>query len=85
MRIGSFNPVPTNGKFNGMQAMIMQSQENLDKVLEDFETAIAAGLNPNDVKDEILAKRKLKESDFTTFDIAILNRKVEAMYRAYHR
>ena len=85
MRIGSFNPVPTNGKFNGMQAMIMQSQSNLDIVLKDFEAAIAAGLNPNDVKDEILAKRNLKESDFTSFDIATLNRKVEQIYKSYHR
>lgn len=85
MRIGSFNPVPTNGKFNGMQAMIMQSQSNLDMVLKDFEAAIAAGLNPNDVKDEILAKRNLKESDFTSFDIATLNRKVEQIYKSYHR
>lgn len=73
---------PNTNKVNGMQAMIMQSQENLERVLPDFEAAIAAGYNPNDVKDQIFQKYNLTESDFTDFDAKTLVSKVEQMYKA---
>lgn len=68
-------------KLNGMSLMIMQSAENADKVISDFEEAIARGLNPNSVIDDVLAKRGLSESDFTDEDILRINRRVEAIYR----
>lgn len=71
-----------NGKVNGMQAMIMQSQENLYHVLPDFEAAIAAGYNPNDVKSVIFDKYNLTDADFTDFDAKTLVTKVEAMYNS---
>lgn len=70
-------------KLNGMQAMIMQSQYNLERVLSDFEVAIAAGLNPNDVKDQIFKKYKITDADFTDFDAKTLIKKVEAMYKSH--
>jgi hypothetical protein len=73
---------PNTNKVNGMQAMIMQSQENLERVLPDFEAAIAAGYNPNDVKDQIFDQYNLTDDDFTDFDAKLLVQKVEAMYRA---
>lgn len=73
---------PNTNKVNGMQTMIMQSQENLERVLPDFEAAIAAGYNPNDVKDQIFQKYNFTESDFTDFDAKTLVSKVEQMYKA---
>jgi hypothetical protein len=71
-----------NGKVNGMQAMIMQSQTNVDKVIPEFEAAIAAGLNPNDAKASIFNKYNLTDADFTDFDAQRLVSKVESMYKA---
>jgi hypothetical protein len=71
-----------NGKLNGAQVMAMQSKRNLDRVLPDFEEAIAAGYNPNDVKDVIFEKYHLSDSDFTDFDARLLVSKVENMYKS---
>lgn len=68
-------------RINGMEVMIMQSSENADKVIADFEEAIAKGYDPNKVIDQILTNRGLKESDFTDSDIKRINRRVEAIYR----
>jgi hypothetical protein len=73
-----------NNKVNGMQAMVMQSQENLYRVLPDFEAAIAAGYDPNDVKAQIFRKYGITEDDFTDFDAKTLVSKVEQMYKANH-
>lgn len=69
-------------KVNGAQVAIMQSEENADHVIEDFEKAFNAGLNPNDVLREVMTSRNLTEHDFTDTDIERINRKVEKIYRA---
>lgn len=66
-----------------IQFFILQSNENLEKVLPDFEDAIFRGKNPNDVKDEIFAKYHITDEDFTNSDAQLLIQKVEAMFDRY--
>ena len=66
-----------------LKFFISQSNENLNKVLPDFEDAIFRGKNPNDVKDEIFAKYGITDEDFTNSDAQILVQKVEAMFDRY--
>ena len=73
------------GKINGADVMIMESAANLDKVLPDFEEAIRAGLNPNDVKDEIFSRYNISDADFTQMDARKLQRRVEEIYTQYNR
>lgn len=68
-------------KINGTQCFIMQSAENADKVIADFEEGIARGLDPNSIIDTVLANRGLTEKDFTDSDINRINKRVEAIYR----
>lgn len=75
---GAYNNIGVNGA----QAAIMQSAEDADHVIEDFEKAFNAGLNPNDVLREVLASRNLTEKDFTDTDIERINRKVEKIYKS---
>lgn len=72
----------SNGAVNGAEVFLLQSSENADKVISDFEKAIAAGLNPNTVIDTVLKNNNLSEEDFTATDIRRINRKVEALWRA---
>ena len=71
-----------NGKVNGMQTMIMQSQEYTDKLIEQFEMAIVAGYNPNIVTDDIFNKVGCSLSDLTDFDQKRLKIKVEQLYHS---
>ena len=74
-----------NGDFghpNGFNMMIMQSQEDTDKLIKAFENAINAGYNPNVVQDEIYRKVGVSPSDLTPEDRYRLTRKVESIYKA---
>lgn len=73
--------INNSNSFNGVQGMIMQSSENADNVIADFEEAIAKGYNPNFIIDQILENRGLTEADFTDSDILRINRKVESIYK----
>lgn len=66
---------------NGFMNQIIQSQQNADTLIKDFENAIAAGYNPNEIRDEIFAKRNLTEDDLTYNDKQRLIRKVEAAWK----
>lgn len=69
---------------NGFMNHVMQSQETTDKLINDFEKAIAAGLDPTDaLRADIFAKRRVKEHDLTDFDKERLNKKVEEIYQLY--
>lgn len=76
------NGVYYNGKVNGAEVMIMQSSQNADTVISDFEAAFRAGMDPNNVIEKIMRDRNLSNSDFTDNDIARVNRKIEAIYNA---
>ena len=61
--------------------MIMESSAKADNVIRDFEQALSAGMDPNQVIDEVLKNRHYSESDFTDMDINRINRKVESIYK----
>lgn len=71
-----------NGRINGAEVMIMESSAKADNVIRDFEQALSAGMDPNQVIDEVLKNRHYSESDFTDMDINRINRKVEAIYKS---
>lgn len=77
--IGSFGIY--DGRLNGIDTMIMDSAQNADNVINDFEKAFAAGMNPNNLLTEILDDRNLTIEDFTDQDIQRVNRKVEQIYK----
>ena len=76
------NGVYNNGMINGAEVHIMQSSENADNVIESFEKAFRAGMDPNQVINQVLQQKNLNNSDFTELDIARINRKIEAIYNA---
>lgn len=79
----SFNTTPSyNGKFNGADGYIMQSQESTDKLIQDIVRLIHFGYNPNVIYEDVLRKNHIQESDLTDWDKARLKRAVEAAWEA---
>lgn len=76
------NGVYHNGLVNGAEVHIMQSSQNADDLISDFEAVFRAGMDPNNVIGQIMHDRHLTEADFTDMDIARVNRKIEAIYKA---
>ena len=65
---------------NGFVNYILQSQQDTDLLIKDFEDAIRKGLNPNDVEDQIYRARKVNPKDLTINDQRRLKRKVEEIW-----
>ena len=63
--------------------LAMQSQQNVDILIKDFEQAIAAGYNPNVVIEQVFRNRGINENDLTDSDKRRLERKVEQIYQSY--
>ena len=76
------NGVMSGNRVNGLEVMIMESSEKADNVINDFEKAFQAGMNPNNVLEGVLYERNYKESDFTNTDIVRINRKIDAIYKS---
>ena len=81
MSITGIGPIGFGG-MSSMDCWILQSHQNLRNILPDFEKAIEAGYNPNNVKDEIFKAHNLTESDFTELDKKELVKKVDAIWKA---
>lgn len=64
---------------NGAENMIMESAEKVDNVISDFEKAFQAGMDPNNVLNQILIERNYYKSDFLDSDIKKITRKVESI------
>ena len=79
------NGVYHNGRVNGAEVAILQSSENADNVISDFEKAFMAGMDPNMVIRKVLDDRHLTNEDFTDSDIVRVNRKIESIYNAKNR
>ena len=80
----TFNSSPYyNGKFNGADGYIMQSQEYTDQLISEFERLVAAGYNPNTVVEDVFDSVGVTESDLTEFDKQRLMRKVNAAWDAH--
>ena len=65
---------------NGFVNYILQSQQDTDLLIKDFEDAIRKGLNPNEVEDQIYRARKVTPQDLTINDQRRLKRKVEEIW-----
>lgn len=74
--IGSYH------RLNGQDVMIMQSSANVDLVIREFQKVMAENIDPNMVIQKILDDNNLTENDFTSNDIARINRKIEAIYKS---
>ena len=69
-----------NGELNGFSAMTMQRGQDIENVIADFENAIAAGYNPNEVQETILKQNGI--THLTAAESAYITRKVEKIYQA---
>ena len=69
-----------NGGLNGFSAMVMQREQDIENIISDFEKAIAAGYNPNQVRDEILRNNGI--THLTAAESARITRKVEEIYQS---
>ena len=72
--------VYSNGGLNGFSAMVMQREQDIQNVIADFEKAIAAGYNPNTVKDVILQEHGITK--LTAAESARITKRVEEIYRS---
>ena len=70
-----------NGKVNGMEVMIMHSNDMADKVINDFEQILQYELSPLAALDQAFKQNKVTEEDFSDFDLKRINRKVNAIYK----
>lgn len=76
------NGIYTNdGRINGIEAMIMDSDEKADKIVKDFEEIMKNELSPYAALDQAFARNNVTEDDFTDFDLERINRKVNAIYK----
>lgn len=66
----------------GTQAHIMQSSSDVDKVIPMFEAAVAAGLHPEDVEQDIYRQAGVNPADFTEFDKERILKRVNEIYSA---
>lgn len=85
---GMIQPTPThnafshgayacNGQLNGMQAMIMQSQESTDNVIKSFEQYLSAGFGIEAALTQAYMENNVSENDLTDFDKERIKRKIE--------
>ena len=85
---GMIQPTPThnafshgayacNGLLNGAQAMIMQSQESTDNVIESFEQYLNAGFGIEAALTQAYMENNVSENDLTDFDKERIERKIE--------
>ena len=65
---------------NGFVNYILQSQQDTDLLIKDFEDAIKKGLNPNEIEEQIYRARKVNPKDLTINDQRRLKRKVEEIW-----
>lgn len=68
---------------NGYMNYIMQSQQNVNTIIKDFENALSAGCDPNLVLQQVFEKRGIREYDLTATDKKKLERRVQEIYAAF--
>lgn len=67
-----------NGQLNGMQTMIMQSQQNANNVIKSFEQYLSAGFGIEVALTQAYMANNVSENDLTEFDKERIKRKVES-------
>lgn len=73
-----------DGRLNGIDVLIMQSELNVERCLPLFQQAIEQGYNPNDAKETIFNTLKITDNDFTDTDAERLIKQVEKIYQSYN-
>ena len=73
-----------DGRLNGTDVFIMQSELNVERCLPLFQQAIEQGFNPNDAKEAIFNVLKITDADFTDTDAERLIEQVEKIYQSYN-
>lgn len=68
---------------NGYMNYIMQSQQNVNTIIKDFENALSAGCDPNLVLQQVFEKRGIREYDLTATDKKKLERRVQEIYATF--
>jgi hypothetical protein len=82
----TFNSSPYyDGRLNGYDVMIMQSDLYTNKIIEIFKERILNGENPNEIQDEVYAAAGVKDfnSDVLESDQRIIYEKVQKMLNLY--
>lgn len=70
--------------YNGLDNMIKQSDENVDRVLALFESAIMQGYNPEAVEAEVYRQAGVDPADFTFYDKQRISKKVNEIWESNH-
>ena len=70
----------SNGKINGMETMIMESNSKAETVINDFEKTYRAGMDFNYVLDQIMRNRGFDRRDFTCSDIKRIEKRIHEVY-----
>lgn len=68
----------------GMDAMVMQSSEDADKVIKTFEEYIRQGQDPNTVEQLVYQQTGVDPSTILYYDRDRIRRKVEEAYAAHY-
>lgn len=71
------------GCFNGVTGAIMQSDENVSKLLVAFKEAIENGNNLNEIQDDIYQELNIYPEDLTDDDFNRLQNEIQKMYNRY--
>ena len=66
-----------HGRSNGFQAMVLESYQKTNKLIECFKDAVDQGYDPNTVIPQVFKQCNTKESDLTDFDIKRLNQEID--------
>ena len=65
---------------NGMDAMIMQSSEDADKVIAMFDSAIQQGFHPEVVEQDIYEQLNINPDNLTDFDKVRISHAVNKLW-----
>lgn len=73
------------GKVNGFQGMVMQTEEEFNKIVECFEALIAAGYNPANeaIQKTAFSMAGVDPTNVTVFNKKRLERKVNEIWETY--
>lgn len=75
-----------NGNFNGVTGMIMQNDEDVQKLIAGLKQAIDEGYNPNDVLDEVCNQLRINLDNMLDYDLNKVKKEVdEYMQRKLYR
>lgn len=84
MNISGISPRYPNGYLNGIDTMIMQSDEAANKVIAAFEDAISKGFHPEIVEQDIYRQTGVDPADFTEYDKEKILKRVNEIWESHN-